>query len=174
LAWSRAVIGYSADREARARRDVELLLQQLRDAHSSGNSPRFERTALDLTGSGSPDAVYRVYTGLIRNPTSINEQGSDLKTEPILFLERAIGLASAQSAQPTLASAAGNSIAGMHADVLLFDGTPYFLTWAPNRVVLVYAAYLRRGRPNTHEEHGEFRTIAAPTLRCMFDSKPTH
>lgn len=174
LAWSRAMTTYSVDREARAKRDVGTTLARVREAHSKGREPRLQQVSIDLEGRGHGEVIYRLYSGLVQNPKSIVDENSSSKFEPTLFLARAIELASERDRPKVSVHAAGHDIAGLSADVLLFDGDPYFLTWSSDKAVLIYAAYSQRDRPMSSAEKHDGHSHLIPMLRCMFDSRPTH
>ena len=173
LIWSRATTGYSIEQGARATRDVNMVLGQVRAAHADNRTPRFDKVSLDLEGRGHEEVLYRLYSGLMRNPTSINDQNSSFKSEPHLLLDRAIGLAGSNNLSNISSHAAGNDVTRGPAEVLLFDGVPYFLTWSADHV-LVYASYLQPNRPKIPDETFEDRTFIIPQLRCMFESRQNH
>jgi hypothetical protein len=173
LIWSRAVTGYSIEQDARATRDVNRVLGQVRAARATNRVPRFDKISLDFEGRGSKDVLYRLYSGLMRNPTTINDQNSSFKSEPHLFLERAMGLAVNDNLSKISSHAAGNDVTRGPADVLLFDGVPYLLTWSADHV-LVYASYIQPNRPKIPDETFEDRTFIIPQLRCMFESRQDH
>jgi hypothetical protein len=174
LIWSRSVTGYSMDQETRAKRDVGMILAGVRAAHAGNRSPRFDKVTLDLEGRGRKEVLYRLYTGLLGNPDSLNDKNISFKSEPYLFLDRAIAIASSASLAKVSPHAAGNDVTGGPADVLLFDSVPYFLHWSGDDVLLVYASYLQPNRPMIPDESIEHGTFIIPLLRCMFESRPTH
>jgi hypothetical protein len=174
LIWSRAITKYSADRELTAKRDVDRILGEIRKAHASNLIPRFDKVSLDLEGRGQEEALYRLFSGLLRNPTSINDQNSSFKSEPNLFLGRALALALSGDVAKVSPDAAGNAATLAPADVLLFDGTPYFLKWSGGNSLYVYDSHIQPNRPRTPDEINEGRTFVSLQLRCMFDSRPTH
>jgi hypothetical protein len=129
---------------------------------------------LDLEGRGRQELLYRLYSGLAQNARSRNDEDSSFKTEPNLFLDRAVRFASSDEASKISSSAAGGQLTIKTADVLMFGGAPYLFTWDAGFGVLVYDAYSRRDRPYIPEEKIEGHTFILPTLRCIFESRPTH
>jgi hypothetical protein len=174
LIRERAFTANPTDPEGRAKRDIDFIVGRVRESQAAGGSPRFEKVLLDLEGRGYGELLFRLYSGSTHNSKSINDEYSSRKLEPELFLARAGDFSSSGSGSTPSPSAAGAQLTSKRADVLLFDGTPYLLTWAPNNEVLIYAAYLNRNRPKIPNEISEGRTSIVPLLRCMFDSRPAH
>lgn len=171
LSRARAISTYFTDREQLALRDAGAVLTSVREAHGAGKSPRFERVSLDIEGLGQEEAIYRLYSGQLENPLAPDVPLLAYKIEPNLFLERALSMVITTEVSPVLQMSFGKYLSGRQADILMFDGVPYFLTWESNRIH-VYAAYLYRNRVVTPEEQEAGRRAMVPTLRCRFDWKP--
>ncbi len=160
LVWARAIT--SSGKEARA--SGMRYVGQVRAAHAAGKSPRLEQVSLDLEGRGHELVLYRLYSGAVRNAKSIVDENSAFSVEPNLFLERSIRLMSS--------SVAGDQLPFI-GDVIVYEGVPYFLKWSGGSV-LIYAAFVHRNRPLIPDEQRLGRTFIIPTLRCVFESRPTH
>ena len=74
------------NKDARATRDVNMVLVQVRAARADNRTPRFDKVSLDLEGRGHEEGAISNFFRLMRNPTTINDQNSSFKSEPHLFL----------------------------------------------------------------------------------------
>jgi hypothetical protein len=104
----------------------------------------------------------------------VNDSGSSFKSEPNLFLERALDLALHDDISKTSPTAAGILATDAPADVLVFEGTPYFLKWNGGNTVYIYDSHIQPNRPRIPEEIDEGHTFILMQLRCLFDSRPNH
>lgn len=152
LARGRAIHRYFRDQEILAARDVSVLLAEIRQLRSDGKSALLDRSKLDVEGRGQEEVLYRL----------------SLSTRSEIFLERALDERRSNDGTFERGHAYGSDLAGPSAGILLFGGTPYFVTREPTLDVLVYVAYLQRNRPLIYDEKAAGRTFAIPTLRCIF------
>jgi hypothetical protein len=166
LVRSRAMATYSVDRAARATRDEDAVTAAVRQARAEGKLPTLQRTSIDLVGAGQREDMYRLRLGA-RNPRSLLEANSG-KSEPQLFLARAEKFANTNGSQASTPQWAGADVTNLLADVLVFDGAPYFLTWTGSGSILVYASYLQTNRPPIPDESDKEGRLILPTLKCMF------
>jgi hypothetical protein len=167
LTRSRAMATYSRDRAPRASRDADAVTAAVQQARASGQWPILQHTSIDLVGAGQAEELYRLVLGG-RNPHSLLDANSG-KTEPQLFLARAMNAQYVDTATPPSPQWAGADVTNMRADVVVFDGVPYFLTWSGPTKVVVYASYSRANRARIPEELGKEERLILPVLKCMFE-----
>jgi hypothetical protein len=170
LAYAKAFSSYFRDKESLANRDATSTLNAVRAAHAAGRVAVFEKVNLVFAGADKPEVIYRLFANGTHNPAKLGD-ALLVKPEPTLFLERAVRLA---ASGPPIAGgglAAGADLTGQIADVLLFKGEPFLMTWTNlPRGVLVYS-------PNVapvHLESGELsksQTMFVLYERCVFDFK---
>jgi hypothetical protein len=174
LAYAKAFTTYFGDKESLANRDVTSTLDNVRSAHAAGRSIVFERTEVDLEGGGKSESIYRLFANGTKNPMRIATV-LGVKTEPLLFLERAVGMAASKLPIAGGGLASGKDLTGMSADLILFkdERVPYLLTWTDLPLgVLVY-------RPSaTPTPNAPTSAKAAPQTalvlyeRCVYEFKP--
>jgi hypothetical protein len=174
LAYAKAFTTYFGDKESLANRDVTSTLDNVRSAHAAGRSIVFERTEVDLEGGGKSESIYRLFANGTKNPMRIATV-LGVKTEPLLFLERAVGMAASKLPIAGGGLASGKDLTGMSADLILFkdERVPYLLTWTDLPLgVLVY-------RPSaTPTPTAPTSAKAAPQTalvlyeRCVYEFKP--
>jgi hypothetical protein len=168
LAYAKAFTTYFGDKESLANRDVTSIMNSVRTAHAAGRRVVFEKASFMFAGAFDSESLYRLFTNGTDNPTNLSDE-LVIKPEPILFLERAVSLAALKRPIAGGGLAAGRNLTGASADVLLFKGEPFLMTWVNlPRAVLVYS-------PNVgpaHLESGEVansQTIIVLYERCVFD-----
>lgn len=171
LVTARAITSYYSDPEPLAVRDLSNILKRIHEARAHGNTPRFEKTSIDLVGHGRPETLYRLYSGLLSNPKVFDKDPARIygKLEPQLFLDRAIGMERrASSVQGDIVGRAGGWVTLSPSDVFVVNGVPYLVSWSGERAVLVYAAFGLRNRQLRPEESANSPSIY-PQLQCVFE-----